>query len=266
MNIKFDPDINTGQICKNYYEHEIFDTDVGFELGVISEIVKADASAKYVDFCIFTHELIALNIELFGLAWFAHNYELFEEEKLESNKLDTLELTEIWFTKSYLKRLDENDIWSAMGFYNEIILQAAIAQKASMDWSIPRDIPGYYFERGANSSAEKLEKEQFDNFFGHFMKKLVDTECCTILANRLVSCDCLQKGIMIPQKLSSAFCQRLNFTPNLEALLLIQRIIVGLYNSAMGLINSAEEYGSYELARKAAKDLRAHMIEVLKND
>jgi len=67
---------------------------------------------------------------------------------------------------------------------------------------------------------------------------------------------------MIPQKLASAFAERLSFKPNTEALLLLQRLTVGLYNNAKNYINAVIDYGSWELARKAAIDLRQALLEV----
>ena len=144
-------------------------------------------------------------------------------------------------------------------------MQAAIAQNTLMDWSIPRDIPRYY-GRGINPSAEKQEKEQWEHIREDFDKKLDDNECCIRLANRFISGNAWLAGIMIPQKLSSAFAQRLSFTPNLEALLLLRRLIVGSYNNAVQHINAVEEYGSWELARKEADNLMKHIIRVLQKD
>jgi hypothetical protein len=263
--IGFEPSISTGQMCKSYYESELYNADPEFECAVYFEILKVDSPAKEICIDTLARELRGLNIELFGLAWFDHNYGLFEQEKLESNHLDTQVLTEIWFTKFYLEHFKENETWNAMGFYNDVIMQAAIAQKALMDWSIPRDVPGYH-ERGCRPSAEKLEKEQWEHVREYFGKKLDDEECCIRLTNRFISAGCWQDGILISQKLTYAFAQRLGFNPNLEAFLLLQRIIVGLYDNAVSLIVAAEEYGSYELARKKAFDLREHLIKVIQKD
>jgi hypothetical protein len=61
---------------------------------------------------------------------------------------------------------------------------------------------------------------------------------------------------MIPQILSSAFAERLNFIPNSEAALLFQRLVVGLYKNARNYIHAVIDYGSWELARKATIGLR----------
>lgn len=256
MDDVFKPDIKTKNLSQSYYDYEVFrfqEREINFELIVWGEISVADSTSHEIDNNIFDRELTALNIELFGLAWLDHNWKLFEEGKLESSPLDNLLLTEIWFTKYYLTHMGGQDIWEAAGFYNDILMQAAIVQKTSMKWDIPRDIPDYY-ERSLNRSTEKLEQSSWEHYRDEFNKKLDDKECCGRIANRMISCHCWQDGITIPQKLSSAFAQRISFNPNLDALLLIQRVIVGLYNNAASFIIGVEQYGSYELAKKARID------------
>ncbi len=176
-------------------------------------------------------------------------------------------------------------------FYNDTIKKATIAQQTSRDWSTPRDIPGYY-ERGIAPFYEKEMKRSFENMREYYEKELkrsfevmheyyekelkrnvgdmnefydklvADKECATRLSNRIVSCHTWQDGIMIPQNLSSAFAQRLNFSPNFEAFLLLQRLIVGLYNNAKHYINMVREYGSWDLARIEGEDFMKRIIKV----
>jgi hypothetical protein len=249
------------QLYEDYYQHEIFNIKAELELMVYSEILKVDPSAITLDMGILDRELTALNIELFGLAWLDYNYELCEEGKQDSSQSDVALCTEIMFAKSYLQKTKRSDTWSAAGFYNRTILEAGIAQKTSMDWSIPRDIPSYY-ERGVNSFPEESQKLFLRGFREHFDNKLLsDKECASRVANRLQSVPSWRDGIMIPQKLSSSFAQRIGFSPNTEALLLLQRLTVGLYRNARNYINALNDYGSWELARKSAHDLRTALLE-----
>ncbi len=249
------------QLYEDYYDSQIFSANGDYELTAWFEILKADPSAfttQKIDTEIFFRELHALNVELFGLAWL--DYNLCEEGKQDSSQSDVALCTEIMFAKSYLEQTKNGDIWSAAGFYNDTILQAAIAQNSSRDWSIPRDIPSYY-ERGVNSFPEESQKLFLRGFHEHFDKLLSDKECASRVANRLLSIPSWRDGIMIPQKLSSSFAQRIGFSPNTEALFLLQRLTVGLYRNARDYINAVNDYGSWELARKSAHDLRAALLE-----
>ena len=259
------PRITTEQLCRDYYDHELFrvhDPHSDFELTVLFEIQKVDPSAMAIDLDIFVRELTALNIEFFGFAWCDHNY-LSEEQR--QGRADSALCTEITFTKSYLAQMKESEIWKAAGFYNNTIAEATIAQKTLMDWSTPRDIPAYY-KRGANPSAEKEAKLLLNSVREHFDKLLSDKECSLRLSNRLVSVESWRDGIMIPQKLSSAFAQQCSLKPNTEALLLLQRLTVGLYRNARDYIDAVNDYGSWELARKSADDLNKQLRVALALD
>jgi len=259
------PKVSTEQLCRDYYNHELFrvhDPHSDFELTVLFEIQKVDPSAMAIDLDIFVRELTALNIELFGFAWCDHNY---PSEEQRQGQADSALCTEITFTESYLAQMKESEIWKAAGFYNNTIAEATLAQKTSRDWSTPRDIPAYY-ERGANPFTEKEAKLLMNSIREHFAKLLSDKECSLRLSNRLISVESWRDGIIISQKLSSAFTQRLNFSPNSEAFFLIQRLTVGLYKNAKDYINAVEDYGSWELARKASDELRQHLIRVAQKE
>ncbi len=243
------PKISTEQLCRDYYDSQIFKTNGDFELIVYAEILKVDFSAKEIDTEIFICELMALNIELFGLGWLDHNYPGEQGP----------ECTEIKFTKSYLEQMGESEIWKAAGFYNETIFQARTAQKISRDWSVSRDA-GYY-EGDFLFSETTGEKLIEDSIRDYYDKRLADKECASRLANRVLSVDAWREGIMILQQLSSTFAQRLNFSPNIEALLLLQKLTVGLYKNAKDYINAVIDYGSWELAQKAAIDLSQSLLE-----
>ena len=264
------------QLYEDYYQHEIFNIKAELAFMVYSEILKVDPSVITLDMedmDILDRELTALNIELFGLAWLGYNHMLFEEGKQDSNKCDVALCTEIMFAKFYLEKTKRCDTWSAAGFYNRTILEAAIAQNDSVNWSTSRDMPEYY-ERAIHSSPSvkyiKLSTQSFREHYDRFLRehfdkllndKVNDKECSLRLSNRLVSIQSWRDGIMIPQKLSSTFAERLSFIPNSEVTLLFQRLVVGLYNNAKNYINAVIDYGSWELARKAAIDLRQALLE-----
>ncbi len=253
------------QLYEDYYQHEIFNINSELELTVYSEILKINPSAITLDMDILDRELTALNIELFGLAWLDYNYKLFEEGKQDSNRCDAALCTEIMFEKSYLEKTKRSDTWSAAGSHNRTILEAAIAQSNSVNWSTFRDMPAYYERAVRSSTPEKFIKLSAQTYLEHFDKflkdKVNDKECALRLSNRLASVQSWRDGIMIPQKLSSAFAERLSFIPNSEVTLLFQRLVVGLYNNARNYIKAVIDYGSWELARKATIDLRQSLLE-----
>jgi len=264
------------QLYEGYYQSEIFNIKAELELMVYSEILKVDPSAMPLDMKdmdirhnldILDRELPALNIELFGLAWLYYNQELFEEGKQDSGQTNVAVCTEIMFAKSYLENTKQSDTWNAAGFYNRTILEAAIAQSHSIDWSTFRDMPAYY-ERAAfpfssvPEEAIRLSAQSFLEYFGKLLKDEVnDKECAIRLSNRLATVNSWRVGIMIPQKLSSAFAERLGFIPNSETIFLFHRLVVGLYKNARNYINDVSDYGSWELARKAAIDRRQSLLE-----
>jgi hypothetical protein len=69
MNTEFEPNISTGQLCKGYYEHEIFrvhEEDFNpysdFESIVWFEITQKIHPSAKVEIDVLTRELRALNI------------------------------------------------------------------------------------------------------------------------------------------------------------------------------------------------------------
>lgn len=206
-------------------------------------------------------ELTGLNVELFGLAWFDHNYQLYDSGECEKAECDVALWTEIMFAKHFLETRKSGGIWAAAGFYNDVIRKAAIAQNSSRHWEISRDLPDYY-DRGVNSSAEKEAEQLTESFQQHLRKHLTDEECVIRLSNRVMGVMAWRDGIMISQKLSSAFAQRIGIEPNVETLFLLQRLAVGLFNNAMNYINAVREYGSWELARKDFAELKEDLLRV----
>lgn len=266
------------QLYEDYHLREILNIKAELDFMVYSEISKIDSSMITLDTegqACLGQELTALNIELFGLAWVNYNYRLFEEGKQDSFKCDYSLCSEILFTKSLSGRPKRDEDWNAAGFYNRAILEAAIAQSNSVNWSTFRDMPDYYERARAvrSSSPDKSIEVSAQSFREHYDKILredwgklivgLDYKDCSLrLSNRLASIQSWRDGIMIPQRLSSAFAERLGITPTTEVTLLFQRLVMGLYNNARNYINAVIDYGSWELARKATIDLRQSLLEV----
>lgn len=248
----------------DYYQHEVFSIEADLMFEVYAELLKADMPARtigrvqgFVD--ILDRELTALNIELFGLAWVDYNYTLFEEGNQGSNQLDVALCTEVIFTKWYLEKANLPGTWDAAGLYNRAMVEAAVAQSASVDFSTFRSSP--FHDGWLNPSAEKEIKLLLSSFRGHFDKLLDasagnDTECSLRLSNRVGSIMAWRDGVMVSQKLSLAFAERLGLAPSLENTVLFQRLVVGLYKNAKNYINAVTNYGSWEQARGRQHDFR----------
>jgi hypothetical protein len=268
--------INTATLCRDYYRLVLNPPNVEFEMAVLAEIIDSkptlletlkesgDLAAELTNF----HEnlmleLSALNIELFGLAWLDHNAELVDLGEQESGDADAAVKTEIKFTKFFLEQSLEHSpgIWNAAGFYNDILVQAATAHNNSWDWSVPRDSSVYW---DVNNNYWKPTTEEAKRELARLLESscrdLADKECATRVANRYYSSNLWRDGIMISQKLSSAFAQRLSFGPNSKTLMLLQRLTVGFYKNARDYINAVRYFGSWESARKDADDLRQALI------
>ena len=247
--------ISIEQLCRDYYDLQIFEANNSLEIRLYAELMKLDQSLRVTNSNLFLCELAALNIELFGLAWFEHNYQMVLSKGQRQDQYGAAICKEITFTKSYLKQTGNDNVWSAAGYYNDTIYQVSIAQQISTDWSVFKDT-GYFEKDDYLGSIDKaIEKSIRDD-----MEKLhTDEECAKRLANRLLSVSSWQEGILIPQKLSSTFAQRNNFSPNIEALFLLQRLTVGLYKNAKDYINEVISCGSWELARKASDEFIQHL-------
>ena len=129
--------IDTQQLCTDYYFSQILKISVTepFFAVVRTEINSNDKTFEVVDNNEFCYEIIALNFELFGIAWLSDI--LFSENK-NLVKLSS----EITFTKSLIAQhnvlFNKMLLWERMGYYNRELFECQI-RNPSADWGVLRD-------------------------------------------------------------------------------------------------------------------------------
>ena len=254
--------LNIEEVCRTYYDTQIFGPGgVGdpSELGIFAkatiDLELHGVSLKGIDDENCASELIAANIELYGLAWINHQI----ESVAESRNLPT---DEIAFTKSYLIQAGKGNIWERMGAYNDS-LAATIADSIVSEhwgrfrnWPDPTDDEGYKHQR--DDEQIKLATALVDGFARH----LADGECVKRLMVRFLTTPSdLQRITHVTQNMSLVLADRLGRDPNPDGLFALQRIIVGLYENAVAYLGAVREYGSFEAAQLASRDLLQRLVE-----
>jgi len=155
--LKPKPKMSINEFCEMLYDNYIFlstddypeDAYLIFWREIFDSIVKADSTFQHIDFDIFTREMTALQVELFGLAWM-HHFRLERYHGLE----EKYTLGEIVFTKSYMEHNGYGDIWNIMSYYNKTIADAllhpcmmAIDRAFSPLVAVKDEIPCYIIDR-----------------------------------------------------------------------------------------------------------------------
>jgi len=216
-----------------------------------------DASFKGIDFDTFLKEMIAVNIELFGLAWLNHNYELNKELSMPESFFSE----EIAFTKRYLQDTGRGDIWERMCFYNDTIAKTVAEEAVWEKWGRLRDIPKAVRDEDYAETGEKFLIEQAKLLTDMFSKCITDSECRDRLVIRFLAVPCdISRITALSQELSLTLMERLGCDLKQAGLFALQRVIVGLYDNAVNYLDVVREWGSYE----AGKDTRRALLEGLK--
>lgn len=248
---------STADVCRTYYETQVFGpggagdlSDLGIFTKARIDLQQHDVSFDGIDDETFTSELVAANIELYGLAWIKHQI----ESDAESRDLST---DEIAFTKSYLIHVGREDIWERMGAYNDSLAATTADSIVSENWGRirdyldPTDDEGYKQQR--DSELIRMATALVDEFARH----LADGECVKRLMVRFLtwSHDDIQRITHVTQNISRVLAERLGRDPNLAGMFALQRVVVGLYENAVVYLDRVREYGSHEAARSAHIDL-----------
>lgn len=182
--------MSINEFCEMLYDGYIFlstddypeDAYLIFWREIFDSIVKADNTFQYIDFDIFTQEMTALQVELFGLAWM-HHFRLERYHGLE----EKYTLGEIVFTKNYMEHNGYGDIWSIMSYYNKTIADAllhlciqAFDRAFSPLVAVIDEIPCYIIDR----KYDKKFRHDIANI-DHYWRKEVSLECATRVVNRI---------------------------------------------------------------------------------
>lgn len=187
--------VNLEDFCRLFYENVVFNCEVdGVDVNAAifdtlkNSLVATDQNFANMDSRKFNDEIIALQFELFALAWLHQ----FGEESA---------VTQSVFTKNYLHKKERDDIWKTMGLYQQAIARSAIAG------------------RNQDNPSDKLYLLQLDkkkvDLFGRFIEKGYDEECIARALGLLSTDAAWSKGITAGFLLFT-LCDRLGFDQNFQ--------------------------------------------------
>lgn len=181
--------------CRTFYEKVILNCVIdGVNVNAkLFEVLKNDLAASdstfaNIDSQTFNNEIVALQFELFALAWLHHFG-------------DKLAVNQSVFTKDYLNKNSHNDIWEAMELYNQAIARSTTIGKT------PNKAPDRAYITNVNLTRV--------NLFEQYHKEGHDIKCVARVLNRLFSDKVWKKGTTAGLLLF-AFCDRLNFGKDYE--------------------------------------------------
>jgi hypothetical protein len=186
--------------CHLFYENVILDcvvdgVDVNAQILVALKRALADNDSNFanIDSQKFNDEIVALQFELYALAWL-HQFG------------DKSAVSQSVFTKNFLNEKNKNDIWEAMEPYNQAIARSTIIGRT----------PEKAFDR---VYLAKVNKTRMD-LFSQYHREGFDDKSVVRVLNRLFSEDAWKKGVTAGLILF-ALCDRLglgkDFEPSKEA-------------------------------------------------
>jgi hypothetical protein len=147
-------DIDLETTCRIFYDNVIFDCvvdgrDINAEIFNIlrNALVASDNNFTSVDPQKFNSEIVALQFELFGLAWL----------RQFGDKSAVLQSV---FTKNYLHEKKRDDIWDAMEPYNQAVARSSTIGYSSNKAS-DRPFLGFVMRMRADLF-DKYHKEGYD--------------------------------------------------------------------------------------------------------
>jgi len=147
-----------------------------------------DSNFANIDSQKFNNEIVALQFELYALAWL-HQFG------------DKSAVSQSVFTKNYLKEKNQNDIWEAMEPYNQ-----AIARSTTIGRTPEKAFDRVYLVKVNTTRG---------NLFEQYHKEGFNDKCVARVLNRLFSEDAWKKGVTAGLLLF-ALCDRLGFGKDFE--------------------------------------------------
>jgi hypothetical protein len=218
------PKVSIEDYCQQFYDNYIFNqTGDGFSdfLGEIEDralrlVLEVDQSFSSVNQGLFYNEMLALVLELFGIAWF---------QKFIKDKLT---IPQSVFTKLYLTGKEKLDIWDIMGAYNHVIAYSSGLNSSGeqMDGRVAR---------GKNTYFNALKMETFKEW----VQKDIDPDCIARVTNRF-GADIKRGDSISTRLLAVSLAKRLqcNASPNDLGLSMLSGNIHGLYVGVTGWIKN----------------------------
>ena len=113
------PKVDTESFCNDYYDSQMFHAVVNGEDGTqkildssFQQLLDSEASFRKIDRSLFEHEMTAMHLELFSLAF----YRRYSFDKAVQQSI---------FTLNYLQEKNRIDIWDSIGEYSKVVAQTA---------------------------------------------------------------------------------------------------------------------------------------------
>jgi hypothetical protein len=225
------PKVSTAELCQQFYDSYIFHpmiANIEFNEAwwgtIFDSIVWADQSFANINQDVFIREMTAIRLELFGLAW-GKRY-----------KQDEDAISQSVFTRNYLRRNGNPEIWRIMGEYN-----TTIAESVTMTES------GEQMDAWRVSKANKKRVDLFDKWAE---ANISDPSAITEEEKRQANCvahvfncigaDISRNDCITVKRLAAKLADRLDCEPTLsiEALSRLGAAIFGLYKGAEDAIKS----------------------------
>ncbi len=182
--------------CRLFYENVILNcvvdgVDINAQIFDTLKKALADTDSNFanVNSQKFNDEIVALQFELYALAWL-HQFG------------DKLAVAQSVFTKNYLDGKNQNDIWEAMESYNQ-----AIARSTTIGRTPKKAFDRVYLVK-VNTTRM--------NLFEQYHKEGFDDKSVARVLNRLFSDEAWKKGVTAGLLLF-ALCDRLGFGKDFES-------------------------------------------------
>jgi hypothetical protein len=202
--------MSTQNWCENFYSSAVFSTIRDVDLSqtfsdtAFQQLVQADPTISAVDSSEFADQLLALRLEVIGIAWFIHVKEDFSPLQSECTRL-------------YLLKHRREVLWDMMEAYNQSVAKSSTG--------------------GIDSATRKGQAEiafldsMRINLFDKWATKVSDPKDAARAANR-VGCQLSWKSERTPVYLSFALTDQLKCEINDEARMIIRGIIHGFFDGA----------------------------------
>jgi hypothetical protein len=221
--------IPISEISKQYYERlfpTAFDEEPNEQalqfFSDLKSICATEMDSKEIAFHDYATEIIALNIELFGIAWLSLN----QNPREDIRNSDSYLTEEIIATKEYLQTKGWSIVWEKMNYYTSFLCESRL-----------------YHIKFVSSMKERYTQ---------------DSDCLLRLFHRTLIYSEFQEHSGIAgksQKLSLTLEKRLGCTLSREGFLFLENIVVGLWVDIMNYLEAVNEYGSISAAEQNTIDM-----------
>ncbi len=215
--------VSVQDFCQDFYDSQVFhpiiagqDMKWSYIDTAYDSIVKIDKLFKSVYRNVFRKEMMAVRMEMVGLA-FTHNVK--NKEKLLNQSL---------FTRDYLTKNAQSELWDIMGEYNQSIAMSST------------DIAkGERASRATVVMINNMRSLLFEEYMKKYFKEGMDVKCIARVCNR-EGCEVAWGNHVTDRYLMARLANRVgcNEGINPDALMVIASVIWGFYQGAKETIKS----------------------------